>query len=159
MVTGHRGDGTRLRFYYEVRNPVFCPLRAASTSCACCRALSEKEGNSYNVASVPYHYTLDDPPGSGLDDVFAPTFNFANEGAVADARVQGTCSTSCPTSGLLDVQQAVSFGYIVANGMQIARAHPSRICRPAADRAGLLSVGEATAGGRLPPASTKTRAR
>ncbi|MCB0113803.1 MAG: laminin G domain-containing protein, partial [Caldilineaceae bacterium] len=117
-----KGDGT-VEFYYEVRNPVL-PFKGGIDELRLYRrALSEKEVQQlYNVASVPYHYTLDDPPGSGLDDVFAPTFNFANEGAVADARVQGTCSTSCPTSGLPGrVNRAVSFGYIGSDGMQIAQ--------------------------------------
>ncbi|MBX3001942.1 MAG: hypothetical protein KF893_25685, partial [Caldilineaceae bacterium] len=116
------GDGT-VEFYYEIRNPVL-PFKGSMDELRLYRrALSEKEVQQlFQVAAVPYHYTLDDPPGSGLDETFGPGFKFVNEGAVADPRVQGACSGSCPTSGLPGrVNRAVSFGDIASDGMQVGQ--------------------------------------
>jgi hypothetical protein len=112
------GDGT-VEFYYELRNPVLPFVGSIDELRLYRRALSVEEVQQlYETASVPYHYTLDDAPGSGLDG--RSWFNFANEGAVADPDALGTCEF-CPTSGLPGrINRAVSFGRIDEAGNPIS---------------------------------------
>ena len=80
------------------------------------RSLSEQEVQQlYGAATLPYHFTLDDPPGAGLEGT--AWFKFANDGAVSDPDALGTCE-SCPTSGLPGrVNRAVSFAPQIIDGI------------------------------------------
>ncbi len=92
------GDGT-VRYYYEIHNPALSFKGSLDELRIYRRGLSEEEVQRlYAAGAVPYHYTLDDPPGAGLN---TNLFNFKNEGSIANPKVSGFCDPGhCPTSGL-----------------------------------------------------------
>ncbi|MCE7984102.1 MAG: hypothetical protein DYG89_23250 [Caldilinea sp. CFX5] len=102
------GDG-KVEFFYEIHNPVLPFKGSIDEMRFYYRALSDEEVQQlHDTVTLPYHYTLDDPPSASLDN---SRFNFTNEGAVADPGVSGYCSQgACPISGVTGrVNRAVSF--------------------------------------------------
>ena len=104
-----RGDG-RVKYYYEIRNPVL-PFQGSIDELRLYRrALGAEEVQQlYGGAGLAYHFTLDDPPGAGLD---SNKFNFAAESGAVDAVASGYCLPGeCPDSGVPGrVNRAVAFG-------------------------------------------------
>lgn len=102
------GNGAA-RYFYEIHRSSVAFVGLLDDFRMVRRAMTEEEVQLlYAAGALPYHFTLDDPPGAGLN---ANQFNFKNQGAVANAQVKGTCAPgACPTSGLPGrINQAVQF--------------------------------------------------
>jgi subtilisin-like proprotein convertase family protein len=100
------GDG-HVRYWYEIYRDFYAFTGVLDNLRLYHRRLSEEEvGLLYAAMSVPYHFTLDDPPGAGRN---ASRFNFRNQGSIVDGKAEGMCEAgACPTSGLPGrVNQAV----------------------------------------------------
>ena len=101
------GDGT-VRFYYEIHNPAV-PFNGYLDDFRIYRRsfTGEEVAQLYDAYKRPYYFTLDDPPGAGLNGVF----NFQNEGGIRQVAAHGVCDgASCPVSGLPGrINQAAQF--------------------------------------------------
>ncbi len=99
-----------VNIYYEIHNPVLPFNGSLDDFRLYHRQLSAQEADLlYAALALPYNFSFDDPPGTGLN---ASLFNFKNEGSIANSQASGFCSPgACPTSGLPGrINQAVLFG-------------------------------------------------